>query len=160
MKQFVYLIVIGSILFCSCQNQPKTESATDFYQEFNLAETVEKINVSQLQSSGGGGGSSTTLSGGTIEYRRDFSIVYYVNEQDGERFDEKKFFNELKFEIENKGVEAGIQVYSKGSGEGSFYFNYWKDKNKGWLEVVSARLEGNKYKLWCVMREEARTKDN
>jgi hypothetical protein len=154
-----YLIVIGAVLLCSCQNQPKTESATEFYQEFNLGEIVEKINTPQLQSEGGGGG-STTSSGETIEYRRNFTIVYHVKERDGEGFDDKKFLNELRFEIENKMGGAGIRVYGKGSGDSSFYYNYSKDKNKGWLEVFGARLDGNRYKLWCVMREEVVRKDD
>ena len=159
MKQFIYLIVIGAMLLCSCQNQPKTETATDFYQEFNLGEIVEKINAPQLQSSGGGGG-STTSGGETTEYRRHFSFTYHLKEQDSERFDEKNFLNELNFEIEKKMNEAGIRVNSKGSGDSIFYFAYSKDQNKGWLEVVGARLEGNRYKLWCVMREDAKAKDN
>ena len=159
MKQFIfYLVIAGIIFFCSCRNQSEA-LATDFYRNFNLGEIVEKINAPQLQSSGGGGG-STTSSGETTEQRRHFSITYHLKEQDSERFDEKKFLNELKFEIENKMNEAGIRVNSKGSGDSIFYFTYSKDQNEGWLEVVGARLEGNKYKLWCVMREDAKAKDN
>ena len=159
MKQSIYLILIGAILLCSCQNQPKTESATEFYKNFNLEELVGKINVPELQASGGGG-SSTTSGGETIEYRRNFSLVYYIKEQEGDRFNEKEFLNELKFEIGTKMAEAGIRAYGGGSQESSFYFNYSKDKNKGWLEVVGARLEENRYKLWYMMREEARAKDD
>jgi hypothetical protein len=159
MKQFVYLVVIGAVLLCSCQNQPKKESATEFYQNFNLEEIVKKIDIPQLQSFVSGGSSSTS-SGEIAGYRRNFSIVYQVKEQDGERFDEKKFLEELKLEIEAKMAEAGIRAYGKGSGESSFYFDYSKDENKGWLEVIGARLEGNRYKLWWVIREEVMRKDD
>jgi hypothetical protein len=156
MRQFIFnLVLIGIVFFCSCQNQPELESASNFYRDFNLGEIIEEMNVPELQSSGSLG-SSRQSTGETTDYRRNFSLIYEIKEQDGKRFDEEKFFNEFKSEIAKKISENGIRINSTGSNDGNFYFNYSKDKNKGWLEVVGARLEGNRYKLWCLMREEAR----
>lgn len=160
MKQFIfYLVIIGIVLFCSCQNQPEAKLASDFYRDFNLEIVIRKMNVPELQPSGSLG-SSGESTGATTDYRRNFSLTYEIKEQDGKKFDEEKFFSELKSEIAKKIGETGIRNISTGSNDSNFYFSYSEDKNKGWLEVVGARLEGNRYKLWCLMREEARPKDD
>lgn len=154
-----YLIIAGIVLFCSCQNQPEARLASNFYRDFNLGKIIEEMNVPELQSSGSSG-SSGHSTGATTDYRRSFSLTYEINEQDGKKFDEEKFFSELKSEIAKKIGETGIRIYNTGSNDSNFYFSYLEDKNKGWLEVVGARLEGNRYKLWCMIREEARPKDD
>lgn len=160
MKQFIlYLVFIGIVFFCSCENQPEAELASNFYRDFNLDVVVRKMNVSELQPSRSLG-SSGQSTGETAGYRRNFNLTYEIKEQIGKRFDEEKFFNELKSEIAKKIGETGIRINNTGSNDGNFYFNYSKDKNKGWLEIFGARLEENRYKLSCVIREEAIAKDD
>lgn len=158
MKQAVFYLIIAGIAFlCSCQNQPEA-SATDFYRDFNLGSLVEKMNLPKHQLRGSTVSAGSSVSG--TDYRRNFILIYEIEEQNGERFDEEEFFNELKNEIAEKMDETGVRTGGAGYSDAIFYFNYSKDKNKGWVEVIGARLDGNRYKLWCVMREEARAKDD
>ncbi len=157
MKQVVFYLIIAGIAFlCSCQNQPEA-AATEFYRDFNLGALVKQMNLPEHQLRESTLGASNSVSG--TDYRRIFVLIYEIEEQNGKRFDEEKFFNELKNEIAEKMNENGVRTAGAGYSDAIFFFNYSKDKNKGWLEVVGARLEGNKYKLWCVMREEAKAKD-
>lgn len=124
MKQFIlYLVVIGIVFFCSCQNQPEAKLASDFYRDFNLEIVVRKINVPELQPSGSSG-SSGHSTGATTNYRRNLSLTYEIKEQDGKGFDEEKFFNDLKSEIAKKIGETGIRINSTGSNDSNFYFSY------------------------------------
>lgn len=159
MKQVVFYLIIAGIMFlCSCQNQPEA-SVTDFYRDFNLGSIVKKMNLPEHQLRESTGSAGETISR-AIDHRRNFILTYEIEEQDGKRFDEEKFFNELKNEIAKRMDEIGVQTAGEGYSDAIFYFNYSKDKNKGWLEVVGTRLEGNRYKLWCVIREEASVKSD
>ena len=155
MKRFIfYSAVIGIVFFCSCQDQPEAKSASSFYRDFNLEIVVKKMNVPELRQSESSG-SSGQSNDATTGYRRNSSLVYEINDQDGKKFDEEKFFSDLKSEIAKKIGETDIRNISTGSNDRNFYFSYTDDRNKGWMEVVGARVEGNRYRLWCLMREEA-----
>ena len=153
---FLYLFVTTTLLFCSCQRQEKPE--TDFFQDFTLGEIVEKMNVPELKSKSGSGGASTS-NGEITERRNGFYLEFYVEEKESKRFDETGFFNELKSEVERKIRESGIRLNGGGESGESFYFNYSKDKNRGWIEVIGTRYKNNEYKLWGVIRETSSLKN-
>ena len=159
MKHFLFnLVVAGCALFLfACQPSEKTE--TTFFRDFNLGATVEQMNVAQLQPKTGGGGATTAI-GETTERRRNFELEYLLEARNGEPFDEAVFLNELKFEIAEQISDAGVRANGSGSNNDGFYFNYSTDENKGSVEVIGARVEGNKYKLWSVVRESAGIKSD
>lgn len=119
MKQVVFYLTIAGIMFlCSCRNQPEA-STTDFYQDFNLGSVVKKINLPehQLREKTGSAGETITE---LRDYRRNFILIYEIEEQDGKRFDEERFFNEIKSEVAEKINETGVRINGEGSSDGSF----------------------------------------
>jgi hypothetical protein len=150
---FLYLFIAVVMFFCSCQRHSKPE--TDFFRDFSLGKIVEKMNVPELKPLSGGGGTATSNEEEATARRSDFYLEYRIQEPEGERFDEERFLTGLRLEIENKIAESQIRTKGTGISGNSFNYDYSKDNNKGWLEIVGARLEGNKYMLWCVLREEA-----
>ncbi len=52
--------------------------------------------------------------------RRSFTLDYRIEEQNDKRFDESKFFDELKAEIAKKIGETGVRSKGNGSGNSSF----------------------------------------
>ncbi len=154
MKHLLFnLVVVGFALFlCSCRHSEKPE--TVLFRDFNLGATVEKMNVAQLQPKSGGG-SATSAIGETTERRRDFDLGYLLEEGNGKLFDESVFLSELKSEVAEQISNAHVRANGAGTDNDGFYFNYSTGENRGSIEVIGARVEGNKYKLWCVVRESA-----
>lgn len=154
MKRFLFnLVVVCFALFLfACQHSEKPETA--FFQNFNLGATVQQMKAVQLQPKTGGGGVTTAI-GETTENRRNFELEYLLNEGNSERFDESVFLNELKSEVAEQISDAGVRANGTGSSNDGFYFNYSTHENRGSVEIIGARVEGNKYKLWCVVRESA-----
>lgn len=153
---YLYLIFVGIALLCSCQRQAKP--STDFFRDFNLGGIVEQMNASEFRPTVGGSGTSTSI-GESTKYRRDFGLEYRIEDQFGKRFDEEKFLGELKDEVAKIIKKTGVHEEGFGSSRDSFYFNYSKDKNNGWIEIIAARLDGNKYKVWCMIRENAQSEN-
>lgn len=136
---FVYLIVVVSILVCSCQRQAKPE--TNFFRDFNLGGIVEKMNVPELKPKMGVGGIGTS-NGEITERSGQHYLEYNIVEEAGERFNEAIFFDALKSEVEKRIYESGIPTHGGGSEFKSFYYTYTENGNRGSLAVVGARLEG------------------
>ena len=149
-KFFVFLIILFVLVFTSCKVEEKSSSI--LFQNFNLEELIKKISTTELKSLGGSGSNSTS-NGKEGEYRRSFNLDYRIEEQNDKKFNESRFLGELKSEVAKKLGEAEMYINGVGAGDGSFYFNYSKGSNKGWIEVVGVRLEVDKYRLWCVVRE-------
>ena len=154
MKCFLFnLVVAGCALFlCACQNSEKPETAV--FRDFNLGVTVEQMNVAQLQPKTGGNSVSTGI-GKTPERRRSFELKYLIDEQSSEPFNEALFLEQLKTQIAEQISDAGVRANLAVSSGDSFYLNYSTKENRGSFEVIGARVEGNKYKLWCIVRESA-----
>lgn len=154
MKHFLFsLVVICFALFLfACKHSEKPETA--FFQNFNLGATVQQMKAVQLRPKTGGSGATTAI-GETTERRRNFELEYVLDEGNSEQFDESVFLNELKSEVAEQISNAGVRANGTGSSNEGFYFNYSTEENRGSVEVIGARVEGNKYKLWCVMRESA-----
>lgn len=154
MKRFLLsqLVICSALFLPACQHSEKSETA--FFKNFNLGATVQPLKAMPLQPKSGGGGSTTAI-GETTDYRRSFELEYMLNEGNREQFDESVFLNELKSEVARQINDAGVRTNGTGSSNDGFYFNYSTDENRGWVEIVGARVEGNRYKLWCVIRESA-----
>ena len=134
-----------------------TESS--FYSNFSLNKTVKQLNVPELKSSAGNSGDGKSF-GEIVKYRRDFDLEYKIEEYGNKKFDEKFFLDQLRLQISEELANSGTYTQSVGFSSNSFHFDYSKDDNKGWIEVAGARLEGNRYRLWCVIREQVESKDN
>ncbi len=154
---FKLVAVCFALFLFACQHPEKPETA--FFQNFNFGATIEQMNVVQLQSKTGMGVATTSIEE-TTERRRGFTLEYILDEGNSGRFDEAVFLNQLKCEIAEQISNAGIRTNGAGSNNDSFYFNYSTDENRGSVEVIGARVEGSKYKLWCVVRESAGIKSD
>ena len=53
--------------------------------------------------------------------------------------------------------ESGVTVSGNGDAGDNFYVDYQNEKHQGGIEVIGIRTEKNKYRVWCVIREVART---
>ena len=154
MKRFLFnLVVVGCALFlCACQNSEKPETAV--FRDFNLGATVEQMNVAQLQPKTGGNSVSNGI-GKTTERRRSFELQYLIDEQNSKPFNEALFLKELQTQIAEQISDAGVRANLAVSSGDSFNINYSTKENRGSFEVIGARVERNRYKLWCIVRESA-----
>jgi hypothetical protein len=147
------LVVAGCALFlCACQNSEKPETAV--FRDFNLGTTVEQMNVAQLQPKTGRDSLPIAINSKT-ERRRDFKIEYLIDEQSSEPFNETVFLDELENHIAKQISDSGVRTNLAIRIGDSVYLNYSTKENKGSFDVIGARIEGNKYKLWCIVRETA-----
>jgi hypothetical protein len=156
MRRFFFCLIIAGFALSGCSWQTPQEPETNFFRDFSLGQMVERMKVPELKPSDGDSGASTS-SGETTRRRREFDLTFMIEEQKGTKFDEVSFINKLKDEIGRVMSAADVRVEGGGnSGDDSFYFDYSKKDHEGWLEVMGARVEGNKYKLRGVIREIAR----
>lgn len=153
MKRSLFNLVVagGALFLCACQNSEKPETAV--FRDFNLGATVEQMNVAQLQPKTGGGNSVSTGIGETPERRRSFELEYLTDEHSSEPFNEALFLKELQTQIAEQISDAGVRANLAVRSGDSFYIDYSTKENRGSIEIIGARVEGNKYKLWCIMRE-------
>jgi len=159
MKRFLFnLIVLSCALFlCACQNFEEPETVV--FRDFNLGATVEQMNIAQLQSKTGGNSLPTAITFKT-ERLRSFKIEYLIDEQSSEPFNETLFLDELKTQIAEQISDASVRTDFVVRVGDIFYINYSTKENRGSFEVIGARVEGNKYKLWCIVRESAGIESN
>jgi len=155
MKYFLFNIIIAgcALLLCACQYSGKTDKTeTAFFRNFNLGATVEQMNVAQLQPHIGDDILVASI-GETAERRRSIYLEYLLDEQDGEQFDESIFLNELKAKVAEQISDADVRASGTGTINDGFYFNYSTDKTRGSVDVIGAKVEKNRYKLWCTVLE-------
>lgn len=152
MRNFFFCLVIAGVVISGCIWQQPMQPESNFFRGFSLTQTVEKMKVPELQFRSGGN-SSGASPGETTNHRQDFNLVYKIEERNETRFDETKFISQLKDAIEKEMNAAGVRENGSGTGNESLDFDYSKENHEGWIEVIGARVEGNEYKLWCVIRE-------
>ncbi|HEV7589503.1 MAG TPA: hypothetical protein VGO40_15420 [Longimicrobium sp.] len=152
MKRAHPALFVAAVLLSGCTRQmpevprrPSAERSTAFRQ-FSLEAAVARTGVAELRPTLSTGGSGS-------EPRRAVAIEYAI-EGNG-AFDEAGFIGRLHAEVERSLEAAGARV---GGGErlnDQFSVDYTDGGREGWIEVVGARMPGNRYKLWGVLRESA-----
>lgn len=141
-------------LFFGFGCQKPVPPPTDFLRTFNLGQVVEHMEIPEFRAVSGGGSASTAIAETTC-YRRDSSIIYRIEEQSGKEFDKDHFLAKLKAEIAERIKQVGMRSDELESTSDSFGFNYSTATNDGWIGIIGVRLEGDEYKLWCMIREHA-----
>ena len=157
MRRIYFCLAVAGLVLGGCSWQKQPGPATTLFRDFSLGSVVERMNVPELKPMSGGGGYSESL-GEPVRRRRDFNLVFQIEEREGAKFDEAKFIGRLKGEIENMMGEAGVRENGGGSTNDRFHFDYSGEEHEGSLEVIGARADGNQYKLWGVIRENTRNK--
>ncbi|HLM62087.1 MAG TPA: hypothetical protein VK308_14875, partial [Pyrinomonadaceae bacterium] len=141
---FNLVVAVCALSLSACQSSEKPETAV--FRDFNLGAAVEQMNVAQLQPMTHRNNLPTTINFKS-ERLRSFEVKYLIDEQSSEPFDEISFLNELKTQITEQISEAGVRNFAVRVGD-VIYINYLTKENRGSFEVIGARVEGNKYKLW------------
>ena len=144
------LVIIGLALSGCSRQQRSAEPETRFFRDFLVAELVSRVKSPELKQGSSDFGSSSAPG---VRRRRDFNVLYAIEEREGKRFDEVGFIMKLKAEAERAAADAGVRLHDGGVSGTAFHFGYSDEDHEGWLEVVGTRMEGNQYKLWCVIRE-------
>ncbi len=154
MKRFLFNLIIAGcgVFLLACQHSEKPETVV--FRDFNLGAAVEQMNVAQLKPITGGNSEPIVINF-QPERRRIYELEYLLDEQNSELFDEAFFLEELKNQIAEQISDAGVRMNLAVRVGGYFYINHSTKENKGSFEVIGARVEGNKYKLWCIVRESA-----
>jgi hypothetical protein len=155
MKPFYCWLTVIGFLFSGCSRQKQPETETAVFRVFSPSTVIERMNVLELKFESSSIGS--TESHGEITKRlRDFNITYDIDERGGAKFNEDEFISRMKIEIERMLHESGIRI-GNGGGNGQIFFFDYSDKNHtGWLEIVAARVDDDKLKVWSVIREETK----
>jgi len=144
-------LIIFSLVLCSCQNIERSES--EFYRDFNIGRTVGKMNVGQLRPKSSGQSVSTSITE-TTDRRRETNVEFSIDNTTHTTFDNRVFLEDLRASITAQLSNSEITSVSGGTAEESFYFNYAIDHTiQGSVEVIGTVVEGDRYKLWCIVRE-------
>jgi hypothetical protein len=150
MRRFYLCLVVISFLLTGCSRQ--WEPSTIVYRSLSLGSIIERMKVPELESMSGDYGGTETK-GDTVRRRRDFNLTYRINEREGVKFDEAKFIHQLQAEVEKAIREFDVHIDGNGSSNDTFSIDYSEKGHRGWVDIVTARVEGNQFKLWGVMRE-------
>jgi hypothetical protein len=151
MKSLSLILMMSVIALTSCSD-PNYPSGR-FFNAFSPGETIERLNMPELKRSGGSGSFSSSA-GDPTPYRREFVQEFRIEDQPSSRFDEKVFLQKLKTAIEQEARNSNVRVTGGGEAVGeSFHVNYQDGGNHGAVEVIGARVENDRYKIWCVVRE-------
>ena len=156
MRLFLICLIVAGLALsgCSGQKQPYPDtpllySETKFFRAFSLNNIVEQLHPPKLTGPSGNHSESSS----PFHRRKTFNFTYLIEEGEGTKFDEVGFIARLKAEAEKIADGAEVRTSSGGGSEGAFSLNYYDENHEGWVEVVGTRIEGNKYKLWCVLIE-------
>lgn len=159
MRRTCLCLAVSLFLLAGCSGPKQSESSTAVFLELSLPSIIERMNVPELEAMSGDH-SGTESRGETVRRRRGFNLIYRIKEREGARFDEARFISQLKGEVEKAMQDSGVRINGGGSGNDSFSFDYSKEEHQGWMEVVGARVEGNQFKLWGVIRENTESEKN
>jgi hypothetical protein len=149
MRHLFFCLIVG-ILFAGCTGRAAPEPESRLYQEFALGKIVKRMAIPGLQHESGGSGASDSPG---IKRRKDFSDTYMIDEAPGARFNEAQFMMQLRLEMQKLADDSGARRQSEGFSGDGFNFDYSTGHHEGWVEVVGARTEGNRFKIWSVIRE-------
>ncbi len=153
MKNYLFrLVVFVTILILCSISCSKINSPSNFLTSFSLGETIKRMNVQGIDASSGSM-SSTASAGNPSSHRRDFDMRVFIEESIADGFDEAGFLANLQEKITQEANASDVKVSGGGSGDNSFHINYHSGKHNGGIEVIGARAERNRYRVWCIIRE-------
>ena len=147
----ISLILMMTLIALTGCSDPMHPSGR-FFSAFSLGETVKRLNVPEL-ATGHGSSSGDTSAGEPTPHRKEFVQEFRIKDTPGSRFDEHSFLMKLETAIKQEAQSANIHNTGGGSSGESFYINYQDGGNQGAVEVIGARLENDRYKIWCIVRE-------
>jgi hypothetical protein len=151
MKNLSLFLMMSVIALTACSD-PQYPSGR-FFNAFSLDETIKRLNMPELKHSGASS-SYTSSAGDPTPYRKAFALELRIEDQRGSRFDEKVFLQKLNTAIKQEAQNSNVNVTGGGEAVGeSFHVNYQDGGNQGAVEVVGVRVENDRYKIWCVVRE-------
>ena len=151
MKRLYPIILLCLAAANGCQSSTAHKQAkSQFFDNSSLHNTINRMNLPHLRCSGS---SSTDISGSVGEitsYRKASSLECEIINQ---AFDEKGFADQLRREIEQEIANSGAKLSGGGESGENFNCEYEAGRMHGAIEVVAGRVEANKYKLTCIIRE-------
>jgi hypothetical protein len=150
-RLFTLIIFITIVMICSVSCS-KIHSPSEFLTRFSLNETIKRMNVGALEISSAG--NSQSASGGNpSKHRRDYDMYIQIKEERSGGFNENGFLAMLKQQIELEATNSGVRISGGGSANDAFHIDYNNGKHEGGIEVIALRIENNKYRVWCIIRE-------
>jgi hypothetical protein len=152
LRLIISLILTMTVIALTGCSDSKYHPSGRFFSAFSPDETVKRLNVPELATSGGSG-SGDTSPGDPTRYRKEFIQEFRIKDKPGSRFDDHSFLLKLETAIKQEAQSANVAVTGGGSAGESFYINYQDGGNQGAVEVIGARLENDRYKIWCIVRE-------
>jgi hypothetical protein len=151
MKSVSLTLMVAVIVVTSCSDAQVP--AGRFFDAFSLDETIKRLNMPELQLASGGASFSSSP-GDPTPYRKSVALEFRIEDRPGSRFDEQSFLQKLKTAIEQEARNSNVDLEEGGSvGGESFYVTYQDGGNQGALEVIGVRVENDRYKIWCIVRE-------
>jgi len=152
LRLIISLILMMTVIALTGCSDSKYHPSGRFFSAFSPNETVKRLNVTELVTSGASG-SGDTSPGEPTRYRKEFVQEFSIKDTPGSRFDERSFLVKLERAIKQEAQSATVHLTGGGSAGESFYINYQDGGNQGAVEVIGARLENDRYKIWCIVRE-------
>jgi len=113
---------------------------------------IERMHIAELKFQSGSEGKSEAF-GNPIRRRRNFDLIFLIDEKPGAKFDQAKFITQLDAEIVKLISASGLRMDGRSSSNDSFQLDYSQGEYRGSLDVACTRAEGNQLKLWAVIRE-------
>jgi hypothetical protein len=151
MKPLFSILMMTVIALTGCSD-PMHPSGR-FFSAFSLGETIKRMNVPELEPSGGSGSGASTTAGDPTPHRKEFDQEFRIKDTPGSRFDEHSFLVKLQTAIKQEAQSANVHLTDGGSAGERFHIGYQDGGNQGAVEVIGARVEKDRYKIWCVVRE-------
>ena len=147
--------VLLCLAFCACRSgRPVSmQDASTFYQRFSLRETVNGLNLQQLESSPAVRSGTITEGQGVVLYRGESTLTIDVLNRDGLAFDELGFATALRTAIVHEITGNGAVVSDGGTDGMNFWCEYQTRGIRGTLEISATPAGQGAYRLKSVISE-------
>ncbi|HEU0180010.1 MAG TPA: hypothetical protein VFV58_37725 [Blastocatellia bacterium] len=152
LRLIISLILMMTVIALTGCSDSKYHPSGRFLSAFSPDETVKRLNVPGLETPGASY-SGDTSPGEPTRYRKEFVQEFRIKDTPGSRFDEHSFLLKLETAIKQEAQSANVRLTGGGWVGDSFHINYQDGGNQGAVEVIGARLENDRYKIWCIARE-------
>ena len=155
MKKPLHLLLFSLVVFSGCYGGKQPPTETSLFREFSLSSMIRNMRIPELQAQSGNEGKSESF-GDPVRRRRNSDVTYLLIDTPGAKFDDEKFLQQLGSEIERIIAEAGLRIDSRSSSPDTLQIDYSQVGHTGSLDVAASRAGTNEFKVWAVLREEAR----